>query len=418
MRMSDDSALGTPEHHALFFIRVLYVVCFHVKSRGDGSTMTPCEPFPSAEHGMVMSDAFAKSLVTIEKNWVASLKSIARKRAEKGRDYRHTAGDWRRIERVRAFLQLWLLEADEVLEVDPATQCQYWKHHAGGDPYELASQAPRQHLLQVSFLYLLFFCSHNPHKKSICTPCSDVCSSEGLPLSWHVCKCSSVSDGEAKLALSDARRRRAGQSAVDHGLNLDHLLGNLKYAVKMSFQQPRLGALVRQLQLYTCRLLESRGSGIVHVLALKPGSTTLIKLGAPQWPDCVCSSGRVMTYTDSFPDGTCLIAVRCVVLCAKQRQAMVLEGCVHQHCIQQGFAKANFTCGPKTRETYAEKERDRIVKALSDTSRCNPAQLEQRFQRDKAKGKVSEVNRDPALCVSPDPLPQGRLRSMRRAKTR
>ena len=84
MRMSDDSALGTPEHHALFFIRVLYVVCFHVKSRGDGSTMTPCEPFPSAEHGMVMSDAFAKSLVTIEKNWVASLKSIARKRAEKG----------------------------------------------------------------------------------------------------------------------------------------------------------------------------------------------------------------------------------------------------------------------------------------------------------------------------------------------
>jgi hypothetical protein len=345
---------------------------------------------------MVMSDAFAKSLVTIEKNWVASLKSIARKRAEKGRDYRDTAGDWRRIERVRAFLQLWLLEADEVLEADPATQCQYWKHHAGGDPYELASQAPRQHLLQVSFLYLLFFCSHNPHKKSICTPCSDVCSSEGLPLSWHVCKCSSVSDGEAKLALSDARRRRAGQSAVDHGLNLDHLLGILKYAVKMSFQQPRLGALVRQLQLYTCSLLESRGSGIVHVLALKPGSTTLIKLGAPQWPDCVCSSGRVMTYGDSFPEGTCLIAAHCVVLCANQRQAMVYGlGRLRPPALHPtGLCESQFHLWPEDSQNLRrERTGPHRPSTLIGTSRCNPAQLEQRFQRDKAKGKVAKVQK-------------------------
>jgi hypothetical protein len=46
--------------------------------------MKPSEPFPSAERDMVMSDALAEKLVTIEKNWVASLKSIARKRAEKG----------------------------------------------------------------------------------------------------------------------------------------------------------------------------------------------------------------------------------------------------------------------------------------------------------------------------------------------
>ena len=69
------------------------------------------------------------------------------------------------------------------------------------------------------------------------------------------------SDGEANLALSDARRRRAGQSGVAHAWTL-----------------PRLGALVHQLQVYTCSLLEASGSGIVHVLALKLGNKTLINL--------------------------------------------------------------------------------------------------------------------------------------------
>ena len=63
---------------------------------------------------------------------------------QKGRNCRHTAGDWRGIE--KAFIQLWPFGADEAWEADAATQCQYWLNHAGGDPYELASQAPCQHL--------------------------------------------------------------------------------------------------------------------------------------------------------------------------------------------------------------------------------------------------------------------------------
>ena len=74
---------------------------------------------------------------------------------------------------------------------------------------------------------------------------------------------------------------------------------------------PRLGALVHQLQVYTCSLLEASGSGIVHVLALKLGNKTLIKLGSSQWPDCVCSQGRVQAYGDSLPEGTRLAAVHC-----------------------------------------------------------------------------------------------------------
>jgi hypothetical protein len=144
MRMSDDSALGTPEHHALFFIRVLYVVCFHVKSRGDGSSMKPCEPFPGYERDMVMSDALAKKLQSVEKNWAAGFKSVTCKRAENGVNYRHAAGDWRRIE--RAFIAAWPFADDEAWEADAASKCQYWLNHAGGDPYELANQTPRQHL--------------------------------------------------------------------------------------------------------------------------------------------------------------------------------------------------------------------------------------------------------------------------------
>ena len=242
------------------------------------------------------------------------------------------------------------------------------------------------------------------HRVQTCVP------PKGFPCNLVV-----SSDGEAKLALSDARRRRARQSAVDPPWTQDGSSTLSRCRFSSCGWEPWCISCS-----YTCSLLESRGSGTVHVLALKLGNTTLIKLGASQWPDCVCSSGRVMTYGDSFPEGTRLIAGHCVVLCANQRQAMVLEGCAHQNCIQQGFARANFTCDLKTRETYAEKERDRIVQALLDTSRCNPAQLEQQFQRDKAKGKGkgAEVNRDPALCVSPDPLPQGRLRGTHRAKKR
>jgi len=85
-----------------------------------------------------------------------------------------------------------------------------------------------------------------------------------------------------------------------------------------------------------------------------------------------------------------LVLQLCIVT-ANQLQALVLESVAHQHCIRQGFERAMFTRGPKTRATYAEKERDRIVQAFLDMSRCNPAQLEQRFQRDKAKSWVAKV---------------------------
>jgi hypothetical protein len=85
-----------------------------------------------------------------------------------------------------------------------------------------------------------------------------------------------------------------------------------------------------------------------------------------------------------------LVLQLCIVT-ANLLQALVLESVAHQHCIRQAFERAMFTRGPKTRETYAEKERDRIVQAFLDMSRCNPAQLEQRFQRDKAKSCVAKV---------------------------
>ena len=181
-----------------------------------------------------------------------------------------------------------------------------------------------------------------------------------------------------------------------HGLKMDHLLENLKYAVKMSFQQPRLGALAHQLQLYTCSLLESRGSGIARVLALKLGNTTLIKLGASQWPDCVCSSGRVMTYGDSFPEGTCLIAAHCVVLCANQRQAMVYGlGRLRPPALHPtGLCESQFHLWPEDSQNLRrERAGPHRPSTLIGTSRCNPAQLEQRFQRDKAKGKVAKVQK-------------------------
>ena len=87
-----------------------------------------------------------------------------------------------------------------------------------------------------------------------------------------------------------------------------------------------------------------------------------------------------------------LVLQLCIVT-ANLLQALVLESVAHQHCIRQGFERAMFTRGPKTRETYAEKERDRIVQAFLDMSRCNPAQLEQRFQRDKAKSCVAKVQK-------------------------
>ena len=99
------------------------------------------------------------------------------------------------------------------------------------------------------------------------------------------------SDGEAKLALSDARRRRAGQSAVDPPWTQDGSSTLSRCRFSSYGWEPWCISCS-----YTRSLLESRGSGIVHVLALKLGNTTLIKLGASQWPDCVCSSGRVMTY--------------------------------------------------------------------------------------------------------------------------
>jgi hypothetical protein len=126
-----------------------------------------------------------------------------------------------------------------------------------------------------------------------------------------------------------------------------------------------------------------------------------------------------MTYGDSFPEGTCLIAAHCVVLCANQRQAMVYGlGRLRPPALHPtGLCESQFHLWPEDSQNLRrERTGPHRPSTLIGTSRCNPAQLEQRFQRDKAKGKVSEVNRDPALCVSPDPLPQGRLRGMRRAK--
>jgi hypothetical protein len=119
----------------------------------------------------------------------------------------------------------------------------------------------------------------NPHKKSICTPPSDVCSSEGFP-----CPRVSVPLWRPVMEKPTWFSQMPGEDVPDnqplpmHGLNMDHLLGNHKYAVKMSFQLPRLGALVHQLQVYTCSFPEPRGPGIVHALALKLGNMARLRL--------------------------------------------------------------------------------------------------------------------------------------------
>ena len=102
------------------------------------------------------------------------------------------------------------------------------------------------------------YVSHNPHKKSICTPRSDVCSSEGLPVRpcgvqrWRsqigslrcpAKTCQTISRGPPWTQDGSSTLSRCRFSSC----------GWEPWCISCS---------------YTCSLLESRGSGTVHVLAL------------------------------------------------------------------------------------------------------------------------------------------------------
>jgi hypothetical protein len=103
-----------------------------------------------------------------------------------------------------------------------------------------------------------------------------------------------------------------------------------------------------------------------------------------------------MTYGDSFPEGTCLIAAHCVVLCANQRQAMVYGlGRLRPPALHPtGLCESQFHLWPEDSQNLRrERTGPHRPSTLIGTSRCNPAQLEQRFQRDKAKGKVAKVQK-------------------------
>jgi len=84
-----------------------------------------------------------------------------------------------------------------------------------------------------------------------------------------------------------------------------------------------------------------------HMSSAKLGTKELIKLGASQFPDCICIGGRVQHYAESFPEGTRLRAVHCIILCGSQRRAPVLESVCHQHFTIEGYQKDNFSTGSK-----------------------------------------------------------------------
>jgi hypothetical protein len=85
--MSDESPMGTLEHHALFYIRCLHFICFNLKSCGDGSTMKPQDPFPTSERDFVLSDADAKKVAAVEKAWHQRAASITKKKKQKSTNY-------------------------------------------------------------------------------------------------------------------------------------------------------------------------------------------------------------------------------------------------------------------------------------------------------------------------------------------
>jgi hypothetical protein len=108
------------------------------------------------------------------------------------------------------------------------------------------------------------------------------------------------------------------------------------------------GALLHVLTVHTSKLMQGHdGSGICHMSSAKLGTKELIKLGASQFPDCICIGGRVQHYAESFPEGTRLTAVRCIIVCGSQRHAPVLESVCHQHFTTEGYQKDNFSTGSK-----------------------------------------------------------------------
>ena len=187
-------------------------------------------------------------------------------------------------------------------------------------------------------------------------------------------------------------------------ISLSHLLKQLIYAMKLSYEMPKQKSLRKAL---SRRVLCSKPfcmSGtvyVVHMLELQLGTHKLIKIGRSQSPELwMPHQSRIRQYRLSlFPSGAKLLAAHMVMVAESKEHQIDVETRIHREARKRAKPDIFTTMVRKICETYRRQDLDVLVQISRDTCRLNPAELhvqEKKDKRDKHWSSPSEASSKPA----------------------